>query len=102
MTTTEDGAIVKQMIEGLDQAIETAKGQSFDFVARLLEMARLELLLNYHGIQEGELETFCEVLTQENGSPHDRRSILIGNASPRRTRGAKPRKTSRSAGPASS
>ena len=102
--TTDDAAIVKQMIEGLEETIGTARNQSFSFVARLLEMARLELLMHYHGIQERELETFCQALTQEPGPQHGRRSVLIGDASPRRSRGprSKPRNSRRSAGPASS
>ncbi len=98
--TADEAKIAKQMIEDLEETIATARLQSYGFVARLLEMARLELLMTYHGIQERELETFCEALT-EGGGLHDRRSVMIGNASPRRRHGAgaKPRNARRSAGP---
>jgi hypothetical protein len=100
--TTDDTEIVKQMIENLEETIRTARRQSFSFVARLLEMARLELLMHHHGIQERELETFCEALTQEQGPQHGRRSVLIGDSSPRRARGARQKPSRRSARPASS
>jgi hypothetical protein len=102
--TGKDATIVKEMIEGIEDSIGTARRQSYSFVAQLLEMARLELLMTYHGIKEGELETFCEALIEEPGAAHDRRSIVIGDASPRRSRRGRsnPRQSCRSAGPATS
>jgi hypothetical protein len=97
--TVNDATIVREMIEGIEDAIGTARQQSFSFVARLLEMARLELLMTYHGINEGEIEAFCETLAQEHGAAHNRRSIILGDASARRVR-RKPRTSRRSARPA--
>lgn len=101
---TDDAAAVKEMIDTLEDTIVTARARSYSFVTHLLEMARLELLMQYHGIQEGELDTFCEALTEESGSPHDRRSVIMGNASPRRTRRTrtKARSARRSTSPLSS
>jgi len=101
---TDDAAAVKQMIDSLEDTIATARGRSYLFVTRLLEMARLELLMQYHGIQECELDTFCEALTEQSGSQRGRRSIIMGDASPRRARRArtKPRNARRSAGPGTS
>lgn len=98
---TDDAATVKEMIDSLEDTIGMARGRSDPFVARLLEMARLELLLQYHGIQERELDTFCEALEQQHGSQRERRSILLGDASPRRARrgrSKKRRNSPRSAG----
>lgn len=101
---TDDAAAVKAMIDNLEDTIGLARGRSDPFVARLLEMARLELLLQYHGIQERELDTFCEALAQQHGSQRDRRSIILGDASPRRARRgrSKRRSSPRSAGHVSS
>jgi hypothetical protein len=89
----------KQMIESLDETIATARLLSFDFVVRLLEMARLELLVTSHGIKETELDSFCATLARQQDTPHRRRKLLLGDAGPRRARRprAKPRKTRRSA-----
>lgn len=101
--TAGDAKTTKQMIESLDETIVTARQLSFDFVARLLEMARLELLVTTHGIQEAELDSFCDALARQQDTPHRRRKMLMGDAGPRRARRArvKPRKTRRSATPAS-
>ncbi len=99
--TDDDAAAVKEMIDTLEGAIDTARARSYSFVTHLLEMARLELLMQYHGIQECELDTFCEALTQKSASQHDRRAVIVGNASPRRTRRGriKGRSARRSSGP---
>jgi hypothetical protein len=94
----EEAAIVKQMIEDLDDKIEIAKRQSFDFVARLLDMARLELLIRYYGIQEDEFEKFCEAVVE--GLELQKRSLSVdtSNFGSRRWRGerTKPRRPRRS------
>jgi hypothetical protein len=83
---TDDASALKQMIESLDDTIATARGGSQAFVAHLLEMARLELLMQYHGIEERELERFCEALTEERTLRRNRRPVILGAASPRRAR----------------
>jgi len=86
---THDATTVKQMIDDLEDTIATARERSYSFVTHLLEMARLELLMQYHGIQERELDTFCEALTEEGAANRNRRSVILGAASPRRARRAR-------------
>jgi hypothetical protein len=95
-------AAVKQLIDDLDSRIETARHHSLDLVARLLDMARLELLMQHHGIDENEFEAFCDVLAEAPERKPQRRPIAMGSGGPRRPRGerAKPRRTRRTATPA--
>ncbi|MBP0645335.1 hypothetical protein J8J17_26440, partial [Mycobacterium tuberculosis] len=45
--------------------IEVARSQSHDLVARLLDMARIELLTRHYGIDEQEFEAFCKGIEGE-------------------------------------
>lgn len=97
-----DAAAIRPMIEDLDTKIETARHLALDFVAQLLEMARLELLTHYHGIEKGEFDAFCDAIGGLSVKRR-RRAVGVGTARPRRPRGerAKSRATRRSGAPGS-
>lgn len=99
---TDDTATLKELIDGLDDTIGMARRLADPFAVRLLEMARLQLLMQHHGIKEGELETFCEALTEDHVPTSGRRAIIMGESSPRRARRgrAKLRAARHSAAPA--
>lgn len=58
-------AIVVRMIGDLTRNIEMARSQSHDLVARLLDMARIELLTRHYGIDEQEFDAFCKGIEGE-------------------------------------
>lgn len=62
-------AIVARMIDDLTRNIEIARSQSHDLVARLLDMARIELLTRHYGIDEREFEAFCKGLEDKASRP---------------------------------
>lgn len=61
MDTTEH-ATLQSIIDDLARNIEIAKSQSCDLAARLLDMARIELLARQNGIHEHELKQFCKAI----------------------------------------
>jgi len=85
-------AIVARMIGDLTRNIEVARSQSHDLVARLLDMARIELLTRHYGIDEQEFEAFCKKIESEmkrlRGVPIHRPPLGVGR---RRKAQPKPR-----------
>ncbi len=64
---------MRNMIETIDATIDGARARSLDFVVQLLEMARLELIANQHGIEVEELKSFCEHISRPH-APVSRRA----------------------------
>lgn len=57
-----ENATIQSIIDDLARNIAIAKSQSCDLAARLLDMARIELLARHHGIHEHELKQFCKTI----------------------------------------
>jgi hypothetical protein len=58
--------IIAAMIESLSSGIRVARAHALDQTAALLEMAKLDLQTELHGITDEEMHTFCRTVEAAN------------------------------------
>ena len=66
--------IIAAMIESLSSGIRVARAHALDQTAALLEMAKLDLQTELHGITDEEMHTFCRTVEAANGIPFTARA----------------------------
>lgn len=76
---------LEQAIATLDELIGMAGARGFGESVMFLEMAKLQVKLDLHGITEGELIAFCDAL--ENGPPESGSAARPGYPRSRRDGG---------------